>query len=50
MRVEEGVEGRRARRAVGVGSAIDIDIHTVREDFEGWMLIALLRMQGHSDA
>jgi hypothetical protein len=32
--VAEGVEGMRAGRAVGVGCAVDVDIHALREDLE----------------
>ena len=42
MRILKAVERPLARGTVGVRSAIHIDIHPVRQHFEGWVLLPIL--------
>jgi hypothetical protein len=50
MRILKDVERALARRTVGVRSSIHIDIHTVRQYFERWMLLPILSVRSDSDA
>jgi hypothetical protein len=50
VRVKEDVERLRARRPVGVGRSIDIDIHSARLYFKRWALTSILSMRTRCDA
>jgi hypothetical protein len=48
VRIDKGVKGRLARRPVGVGRSIDINVHPVRQHFETWMRCGRLCVCGGS--
>jgi hypothetical protein len=50
MRIQKDVECARARRTIGVRSAVYVDIHPVRQYFEKWMLLPILCTRDSSDA
>jgi hypothetical protein len=49
VRIDKDVKGRLARRAVGVGRSIDINIHPVRQHLETWMRWGCLCVCGDSE-